>query len=39
MNHPWIAPDVDFLDAAGRTVRLRDFRGRTVLLVFLRWLG
>ena len=33
------APDVTFLDAEGRSVALREFRGRPVLLVFLRWLG
>ena len=33
------APDVTFLDAEGRAVALRRYRGRPVLLVFLRWLG
>jgi peroxiredoxin len=39
MSDAWAAPDVDFLDAQGRSVRLQDYRGRPVLLVFLRWLG
>jgi peroxiredoxin len=36
---PRAAPDVTFLDGEGRSVSLVDFRGRPVLLVFLRWLG
>ena len=33
------APDVDLLDPTGAKVSLREYRGRAVLLVFLRWLG
>jgi peroxiredoxin len=39
MSESFDAPDVTFLDGDGRGVSLRDFRGRPVLLVFLRWLG
>lgn len=31
--------DVELLDQQGRSVFLRDLRGRPVVLVFLRWLG
>jgi thioredoxin-dependent peroxiredoxin len=33
------APDFSLPSADGRTVALRDYRGRWVVLVFLRWLG
>jgi len=32
-------PDLRLLDAAGRPVSPRDWRGRPVVLIFLRWLG
>lgn len=32
-------PDLDLLDQHGRTVSLRAWRGRPVVLIFLRWLG
>ncbi len=35
----WPAPDFTLPSAAGDAVSLADFRGRPVLLVFLRWLG
>ncbi len=31
--------DIELLDQEGRVVRLGDFHGRPVVLVFLRWLG
>lgn len=34
-----LAPDVELLDQNGRTVSLRQWRGRPVVMVFLRWLG
>lgn len=39
MNDLRYAPDVELLDRAGRPVSLRQWRGRPVVLVFLRWLG
>jgi peroxiredoxin len=33
------APDIHLLDAQGRRVSLRRWRGRPLVLVFLRWLG
>jgi len=33
------APDFTLVDHAGRTVRLADFRGKNVVLVFNRSLG
>jgi peroxiredoxin Q/BCP len=33
------APDFTLESSDGRRVSLRDFRGRWVVLVFLRWLG
>jgi peroxiredoxin len=33
------APDFTLVDTAGERVTLSQFRGRPVLLVFLRWLG
>jgi peroxiredoxin len=33
------APDFALPSMDGETVALRDFRGRWVVLVFLRWLG
>lgn len=39
MEEGFPAPDVTFLDGDGRPVALHDFRGRPMLLVFLRWLG
>ena len=33
------APDISLQDAKGCSVSLRDYHGRPVLLVFLRWLG
>ena len=33
------APDFRLPDTDGRPVGLADFRGRWVVLVFLRWLG
>jgi hypothetical protein len=38
-DQPIIAPDLTFLDQHGRPVAVRDWRGRPVLLIFLRWLG
>jgi peroxiredoxin len=32
-------PDLTLLDTAGRPVAPRDWRGRPVVLIFLRWLG
>jgi peroxiredoxin len=34
-----LAPDIALLDAAGRPVSPRAWRGRPVVLIFLRWLG
>jgi hypothetical protein len=39
MTESSLAPDASFAAADGRMVRLRQYRGRPVLLVFLRWLG
>lgn len=33
------APDFTLADTSGRRVTLSSFRGRPVVLVFLRWLG
>jgi peroxiredoxin Q/BCP len=33
------APDFALPDVDGRSVSLADYRGRWVVLVFLRWLG
>jgi len=33
------APDFTLADTAGERVTLSQFRGRPVVLVFLRWLG
>ena len=33
------APDFTLRDTDGRSVALADYRGRWVVLVFLRWLG
>ena len=33
------APDFTLADVDGRTVSLAEYRGRWVVLVFLRWLG
>jgi peroxiredoxin len=33
------APDFRLLSAEGASVSLSDYRGRWVVLVFLRWLG
>lgn len=32
-------PDIELLDLEGNATLLRSYRGKPVLLVFLRWLG
>jgi len=39
MNDQPPAPDISLHDTEGRVIRLSRYRGRPVLLVFLRWLG
>ncbi|MFN8523898.1 MAG: redoxin domain-containing protein [Chloroflexota bacterium] len=34
-----LAPDISAATPEGERVRLSDYRGRWVVLVFLRWLG
>jgi peroxiredoxin len=34
-----LAPDFALADTSGRQVTLSSFRGRPVVLIFLRWLG
>ena len=34
-----IAPDLPFITTDGRTVRLSDFKGEAMVLVFMRHLG
>lgn len=33
------APDIELLDQRGQALPLRRWRGRPLVLVFLRWLG
>lgn len=39
LPEPRAALEARLIDENGREVTLRDFRGRAVVLVFLRWLG